>query len=161
LDKLPRQYVEGDELHFISIEWLCDLPLRHGEKVEARILFEARAQVANIAVGIGFCDLSGRRILTYETDYQDGYRPNLPRTGAYAVEVKIDALPLHPDTCTLDIGCRPGEFGVLDFIPAALQLEVLAGPTTPNSLNHYAQPNVHLNSRWEWNSRDSPSSPFA
>jgi lipopolysaccharide transport system ATP-binding protein len=161
LDKLPRQYVEGDELRFISIEWLCDLPLRHGEKVEARILFEARAPVANIAVGIGFCDLSGRRILTYETDYQDGYRPNLPRTGAYAVEVKIDALPLHPDTYTLDIGCRPGEFGLLDFIPSALQLEVLAGPTTPNSLNHYAQPNVRLNSRWEWNLRDSPSSPFA
>src|ERR1700737_1161566 len=74
LDKLARQYVEGDELRFISIEWLCDLPLRHGEKVEARILFETRVPVANIAVGIGFCDLSGRRILTYETDYQDGYR---------------------------------------------------------------------------------------
>jgi hypothetical protein len=27
------------------------------------------------------------------------------------VEVKIDALPLHPDTYTLDIGCRLGEFG--------------------------------------------------
>jgi hypothetical protein len=161
LDKLPRQYVEGDELRFISIEWLCDLPLRHGEKVEARISFETRAPVANIAVGIGFCDLSGRRILTYETDYQDGYRPNLPRTGAYAVEVKIDALPLHPDTYALDIGCRPGEFGLLDFIPSALQLEVLAGPTTPSSLNHYAQPNVRLNSRWEWNLGDSLISPFS
>jgi lipopolysaccharide transport system ATP-binding protein len=161
LDKLPRQYVEGDELRFISIEWLCDLPLRHGEKVEARISFETRAPVANIAVGIGFCDLSGRRILTYETDYQDGYRPNLPRTGPYAVEVKIDALPLHPDTYALDIGCRPGEFGLLDFIPSALQLEVLAGPTTPSSLNHYAQPNVRLNSRWEWNLGDSLISPFS
>ena len=155
LDNLPRQWVDGDEVRLMSLEWLCDLPLRHGEEVKARILFETRAPVANVAVGIGFSDISGKRILTYETDFQDGYRPNLPRTGVYAVEVKIDALPLHPDNYALDIGCRPGEIGLFDYIPSALQFEVLAGPTTPNSLNHYRLPNVRLNSSWEWNLEDS------
>jgi hypothetical protein len=72
------------------------------------------------------------------------------------VEVKIDALPLHPDTYTLDIGCRLGEFGLLDFVPSALQLEVLAGPTTPNSLNHYSAQRAP-----QQEGGDSPSSPFA
>jgi hypothetical protein len=64
-------------------------------------------------------------------------------------------LPLHPDTYTLDIGCRPGEFGLLDFIPSALQLEVLAGPTTPNFIAQRF-PGVRLESRWEWD-LSSPS----
>ena len=159
LDKLPRQYVEGNELRFTSIEWLCDLPLRHGEEVRARILFETRAPVANIAIGIGFDDLSGRRILTYATDLQDGYRPRLARAGVYAVEVQIDALPLQPETYLLEIGCRNGDVGgMFDCIPSALQLEVLPGPTTPGFLVQRS-PGAHLKSRWEWNFGNSQAFP--
>ena len=160
LDELPRQYVEGNELRFTSIQWLCDLPLRHGEEVRARILFETRAPVANVAIGIGFDDLGGRRILTYETDLQDGYRPNLARAGVYAVEVQIDALPLQPDTYLLEIGCRNGDFGgMFDCIPSALRLEVLPGPTTPGFLGQRAS-GAHLKSRWEWNFGDFSASPL-
>jgi lipopolysaccharide transport system ATP-binding protein len=157
LDELPRQHVEGGEIRLTSIEWLCDLPLRHGEEVKARILFEARAPVANVAVGIGFDDLGGRRILTYETDFQDGYRPNLPRAGVYAVDVQIDALPLQPDTYLLEIGCRNGDFDMFDYVPSALQLEVLPGPTTPGFVARRAA-GVRLKSRWEWNLGDFLSS---
>jgi lipopolysaccharide transport system ATP-binding protein len=150
LDELPRQYVEGNELRFTSIEWLCDLPLRHGEGVEARIFFEIRAPVSNVAISIGFCDLGGKRILTYDTDLQDGHRPNLPRAGVYAVDVQIDALPLLPDTYLVDIGSRAGDVGgMFDFIPSALQLEVLTGPTTPGFLAQRSS-GVRLESRWTW-----------
>jgi lipopolysaccharide transport system ATP-binding protein len=117
LDKLPRPYLGGDEFHLTSIEWLCDLPLSHGEEVKARILFETRAPVANAAVWIDICDLSGRKILHYDTDLQEAYRPNLRRAGVYAVEIEIDALPLGPDTYSLDICCSDRGSGTFDFVP--------------------------------------------
>jgi lipopolysaccharide transport system ATP-binding protein len=155
LKNLPRQSVEGNELRLQSIEWRCDVPLRHGEEVRARISLETRDPVANVAVGIGFCDLTGKRILSYDTDLQDGYRPNLARSGIYTVDVVIDALPLQPDTYVLDIGCRSGDSYLVDYIPAALQLEVLAGPRTPGFISHH-YPIVRLPSRWTWNLRSSP-----
>ena len=154
LDNLPRQWVEGNELRLRSIEWLCDLPLRHGEEVSARIHFESRAPAASVAIGIGFCDLGGKRILSYDTDLQDGHRPHLPRPGVYAVDVAIDALPLQPDTYMLDIGCRSGDFYALDYIPAALQLEVVAGPKTPSFISQRCS-GVRLESGWAWNLEDT------
>lgn len=120
-------------------------------------MFESQVPIKDLAVGIGFCDLSGSRILTYDTDLQDGYRPNIARPGVYAVDVEIDALPLQPDTYVLDIGCRSGDLVALDYIPSALQLEVLAGPRTPRFVaNRFA--GVRLNSRWTWNLEGSEGS---
>jgi lipopolysaccharide transport system ATP-binding protein len=151
LDKLGRPYYGGEELRLKSIEWLCDLPLRHGEEVKARILFETRVPVANVAIVVAFCDLGGNWLLNYDADLQDGYRPNLPRAGMYAVEVEIDALPLHPNTYTVDLlCCVRGAGGAFDFVPAAMQIEVMAGPTTPDFLSAERWPSVHLNSRWKW-----------
>jgi lipopolysaccharide transport system ATP-binding protein len=160
LDNLPRQYAEGDELRLRSVEWLCDLPLRHGEKVKARFIFETSAPVANLAIGIGFCDVGGKRILTYDTDLHDGYRPNFPRPGVYTVDVTIDALPLQPDTYMLDIGCRSGDSNSLDYIPCALQLEVVAGPGTPSFISKRSS-GVRLESRCTWNLATSPNFPPA
>jgi lipopolysaccharide transport system ATP-binding protein len=152
LDKLPRPHFGGDEFHLIALEWLCDLPLRHGEKVRARIIFETRTPVANAALALGICDLGSTPILSYHSDLQEAYRPNLSRAGAYAVDVEIDALPLHPDTYTLDIWCGAhGVGGTFDFVRTAFQFEVLPGPTTPDFLSVGAYPRVHLNSKWVWN----------
>jgi lipopolysaccharide transport system ATP-binding protein len=149
LDQLPRPFLEGSELRLKSIEWLSELPLRHGEEVKARIAFETRAPLANVAVGIGFSDLTGNRILSYDSDLQDGSRQKLTQPAVYSVDLKIDELPLQPDTYGLDIGCRSGDSYALDYIPAALQMEVLAGPTTPSFIS-YRSSGVRLNSRWAW-----------
>ena len=151
LHKLPRPYLGGDEFHLTSIEWLCDFPLRHGEEVKARILFETRAPVANAAVWIDICDLGGRKILHYDTDLQEAYRPNLRRAGVYTVEIEIDALPLGPDTYSLDICCSGRGSGTFDFVPGAFQFEVLPGSTTPGLLCSERWQCVHLKSRWKWN----------
>jgi hypothetical protein len=153
LDKLPRPYSGGDEVLLTGFEWLCDLPLRQGEGLRARILFQTRTPMSKVAVGISFCDVGGRRILGYDTDLEDRHRPDLPLPGVYAVEVQIDALPLNPNTYGLDVLCcvRGGIGNIFDFIPGALQLEVLAGPKTPDFLNqYYPYPQVHLDSRWRW-----------
>jgi hypothetical protein len=122
-------------------------------------MFETRTPVANAALALAICDLGGRPILTYHSDLQEAYRPNLPRAGAYAVEVEIDALPLHPDTYSLDIWCGAhGVGGKFDFV-TALQFEVLPGPTTPDFLSVGAYPRVHLKSKWVWNLGDTLTRP--
>lgn len=157
LRQLSRKWADGDQVRLGSLEWLCNLPLRHGEPIRARILFESQVPLKDVAVGVGFCDLSGTRILTYDTDLKDGYRPNIARPGVHTVDIEIDALPLQPDTYMLDIGCRSGDSVSLDYIPSALQLEVLAGPRTPRLIaNRFA--GVRLDGRWTWNLEGSEGS---
>jgi lipopolysaccharide transport system ATP-binding protein len=151
LDRLSRPpFVQDDRLRFETLEWLSDLPLRHGEPAKARIHFRVRAPVSGIAVGIGFSTLDGRRLLTYETDFQDGHRPNIDTPGSYSVEVEINSLPVAPDIYEFDIGCRSGDFHPLDYLGGSAQLEVIAGPHTPGYLVR-KDAGVRLESKWSWN----------
>jgi lipopolysaccharide transport system ATP-binding protein len=159
LDDLPRALAAETKLRLRSLEWLCELPLKNGEPFKARILFETYTPMANVAVGIGFSDLTGNRILSYDTDLQDGYRPNLQRPGLYSVDVEINALPLQPYAYGLDIGCRSGDFRLLDYVPSAVQLEVIPGPTTPAFIaQRYS--GIRLKSRWEWDFDAPPPIPM-
>ena len=154
LDHLAREWADGDELRLRSIEWHSELPLKHGEEVTARIVFETLAPVTNIAVGIGFSDLDGKRILSYESDLPDGHRASFPKPGVYSIDFCIDALPLQLATYTVAIGCRSGDFYLLDYIPSVLQLEVIAGPSTPGFILHRLS-GVRLGGRSVWNSESS------
>ena len=88
------------------LEWLCDLPLRHGEAIKARIQFSTRMPVNHLVVGIGFSTIDGRRLLTYDSDFQNSCRPSF-NEGTYFVDMQVDALPLAPDIYSLDIGPDP------------------------------------------------------
>ena len=153
LTDLAREFVEDHRVRLGSLEWLSRLPLMHGEPVKVRIIFEAYAPVAEIAVGIGFCDVVGRRILTYDTDLVGNSRPKIAQSGTYAVELTIEALPLQPDTYAIDIGCRGGDLDSLDFIPAAVHVEVMPGATTPRFISDRLA-GVRLSGRWQWNPKD-------
>jgi lipopolysaccharide transport system ATP-binding protein len=159
LDDLPRQWAAGNELRLKSLEWLCDFPLRNGEPLKARITFETRVPMVNVAVGIGFTDLSGNRILTCDSDLQDGYRPDLPRPAVYSVDIEIDALPLQPYIYGLDIGCRSGDSYVLDYIPSAFQLEVIPGRAT-SAIGSARFSGIRLESNWVWDLGKSASFPI-
>jgi lipopolysaccharide transport system ATP-binding protein len=152
LSDVPRsQWLKDDRLRLESIEWLCRLPLRHGEPVKARIGFATRAAVSEVTVGIGFSIFDGPRLLTYETDFPKGYRPDLLTPGNYSVDVSIDALPLAPDIYGLDIGCRSGDSHLLDYLPTCSQVEVIGGPKTPGQLVRKGA-GVRLASDWSWES---------
>jgi lipopolysaccharide transport system ATP-binding protein len=150
LTNIPRQGGYDGALRLESIEWLSGIPLRHGEPVKARVRFETRASVSALSVGIGFSNTSGMRLLTYETDFQDGFRPDLSKPAKYAVDVAIDALPLAPDIYSLDIGCRSGDFHGLEYLPACSQIEVVAGTNTPGTIVREGA-GVRLLSEWSWN----------
>ena len=149
LTDMPRSGGYGEALRLESVEWLSGLPLRHGEPVRARVRFETRSSVSAVTVGIGISNASGVRLLTYETDFQDGYRPDLSTPGKYTVDVTIDALPAAPDIYGLDIGCRSGDFHALDFLPACSQIEVIAGANTPGTIVREGAA-IRLPSEWTW-----------
>jgi len=149
LGAIFRPHIDDDRLRFESLEWLSGLPLRHGEPVTARLRFKTRASVPGVAVGIGFCDPQGTRLLTYNTDFQDGFRPDLLTPGEYFVDVVIDSLPLAPNIYNLDVGCRSGNNHALDYVSACSQLEVVAGPNTPGCIVK-TEPGTYLSSKWSW-----------
>ena len=132
-----------------SLEWLSTVPLQHGEPTKARITFTTSAPLSDVAFGIGFSSLEGKRLLTYETDFPDGQRPSIAQPGSYFVDVEVSALPLGPDMYNLDIGCRSGDFHTVAYIPACAQLEVAAGPHTPGTIVR-KDSGVRLASNWVW-----------
>jgi lipopolysaccharide transport system ATP-binding protein len=134
LDALPRPYVDDNHLHLQSIEWLCELPLQHGERFGARINIKTGSPLADVSIVLAFSNLEGSRLLSYRSDYQDGVRADLKQPGSYSVDIEVDSLPLAPSLANLDIACYSGDSHVLDYIPAAVQLEIVAGPSTPGYL---------------------------
>jgi lipopolysaccharide transport system ATP-binding protein len=146
---IPRPLEVNNHVRLESLEWLCDLPLRHGEPIKARIHFKIHNPLSELAIGIGFSNIGGTRLLTYDTDLQSQFRPTLSKPGAYSVEVEADSLPLAPDIYCLDIGCRSGDFHALDYIPALTRLEVVIGPKTPGFIAR-KDCAVRLPSKWIW-----------
>jgi ABC-type polysaccharide/polyol phosphate transport system ATPase subunit len=134
LDHIPRSNTYDSRLRLESLEWFCDLPLKHGQPVKALIRFRTRAPLTEVVLGIGFSDLEGRRLLTYSTDFQQGFRSSFRESGSHSVEIEVESLPLVPALYSLDIGCRSGNAYPLDYLPDIVQLEVFAGPKTPGCI---------------------------
>ena len=149
LKDVPRPYSHDGRLRIVSLEWLSELPLRHGEPVEARIRFETASPVSAITVGIGFSNGEGTRLLTYDSDFPDGFRPNFSDPGTFSVDVTVGALPLGPDIYNVDVGCRSGDVHGLDYVPACQQVEVIAGPNTPGAIVVKGSA-VRLSGDWAW-----------
>jgi lipopolysaccharide transport system ATP-binding protein len=148
LERVPR-LSPRDRASLESLEWLCDLPLRHDEPARARITFSVRTRVENVSVGLGFSDGTERRLLTYDTDLQQIVRPELLEPGLYACEVEIDRLPLGPDVYYMDVGCRSGDDHSLDYVQACSRVEVVPGSKTPTYIMRKGA-GVRLASNWTW-----------
>ena len=140
----------GRRLKISRIEWLSGLPLQHGENFSLRIHFETFDEVHEVSIGVGLSNLEGVRLLTYETDFQTGHRPDLARQKKGFVDVIVPALPLAPGLYSFCVGSRSGDAFGLDYIAEVGQVEVVMGPKTPG---YIAVPGagVRLTSDWNWN----------
>jgi hypothetical protein len=103
-----------------------------------------------VAIGLGFSSVEGKRLLTYDTDFSSGLRPNLPQPGVYSVDIELDTLPLAPEIYGLDIGCRSGDAHTLEYIAAGALVEVVQGPNTPSFLIRTGDASVRLASKATW-----------
>ena len=162
LAEFPRSHDGGDDLRLISIEWLCDLPLKHTETVRLRILFESLVPLAYATVWLNFCDYSGRPIAHYEVDSRSDDRQSLP-SGVHTVNVEIEELPLVPGTYLIDVSCCQRSSGRFDFVAGAAQVEVVPGLATPQPLySEKWQAAAYLKSKARWlRSRGSTRAHFA
>jgi lipopolysaccharide transport system ATP-binding protein len=150
LSHLQRpQALAEDRLRLESIEWLCNLPLQHGEPFRARITFNVRSPISDVSIGIGFSSYEGKRLLTYDTDFPDGHRPDIVKPGTYSVEVEVESLPLAPDIYSFDIGGRSSDFHSLDYILGCFEIGIIAGPKTPGFIDR-KDGCVRLASKWFW-----------
>jgi lipopolysaccharide transport system ATP-binding protein len=159
LESFSRYHYADNRLRLQSLEWLRQLPLRHGEPVKARIHFNICVPLRDVVVGIGFSAIDGRRLLTYESDFQGGFRPSFTEPGVHFVDIEIDALPLAPDVYALDIGARSGDLGSLDYIPASAFLDVVSSRNTPGSIVRNSA-GVRLGSKWVWKPEKVVSAPM-
>ena len=139
----------GEKLKIEKLEWFSALPLTHSEVVRGRITFTATQDIEEVTMGIGFSTIEGVRLLTYETDFQDGYRPSLKAGEKHSVDFEIHELNLAPGIYSLDVGSRSGDFAGLDYLPNCSQMEIAIGPKTPG---YIARNNagVRLKSKWIW-----------
>ncbi|MDR3458634.1 MAG: ABC transporter ATP-binding protein [Verrucomicrobiae bacterium] len=138
----------GRRLRIEKIEWLSGLPLQHGEKFVMRIYFRTLDQTDQVSLGMGFSNLEGVRLLSYDTDFQNGHRPDFKKNSTGVVTLSAE-LPLAPALYNFSVGCRSGDAFGLDYIPEAGQVEVVMGPKTPG---YIAVPGagVRLTSEWDW-----------
>ncbi len=142
-------FVQDDRIRIQSLEWLCDMPLRHGEPIAARITFRSRSLISGLSLGIGFTSKEGTRVVTYSTDLTDIKRPDLESPGYYSAEVRVEALPLQPEDYDINIYARSGDFHLLDNVVGADRVEVAAGPKTPAfMIGRFA--GARLPSAWSW-----------
>lgn len=132
-----------------ALEWLSDVPPKHGEPFSIRIHYKANANATDVSCGIGFCTVEGTRILTIDSDYL-GVRQNLPVGRAGWVEMTIDELPLGPGVYSLDIGARSGDSHGLDYRGGFSLIEVLPGPITPQMLAAWPGSGVRMVPKCHW-----------
>jgi lipopolysaccharide transport system ATP-binding protein len=140
----------GQRLRIERLEWVSGIPLQHGETIRARVHFRVLQDVEDVSMGIGFSTLEGVRLLTYETDFQEGYRPSLKKGAYCSLEVSIPDLPLAPGLYSLDMGSRSGDTFALDYLPGICQVEIAMGRRTPGNIVQQGA-GVRLISNWEWN----------
>jgi len=148
-DSVQRMGEYGRKFKIEKLEWLSGLPLQHGGTMSARIHFRMMDDVEDVAIGLGFSTLEGVRLLTVETDFQDGHRPSLKKNTVGQVEVILAGLPLAPGLYSLDIGARSGDSFPLDYLPGFTQLEITMGMKTPGYIARQGA-GVRLASDWQW-----------
>ena len=121
-----------------------------------RVHFQTSDEVHDVSTGLGFSNLEGVRLLSYDTDFQDGHRPNISKGCQGHADITVAELPLAPGLYSFSLGCRSGDAFGLDYIQEVGQVEVIMGPKTPG---YIAVPGagVRLTSEWTWHLNSPPS----
>jgi lipopolysaccharide transport system ATP-binding protein len=142
--------VRSDHLVIHSLEWLSEVPPKHGEPLAFRIHFEATSAVTDLAFGLGFSTMEGIRLFTLDSDDR-GERHTLKSGQRGWVEFYVEDLPIVPGVYSLDLGARSGDRFSLGHLAGFATIEVLAGPTTPDLYICFPGAGVRKTSSCRWN----------
>lgn len=128
---IPRQEGYGEKMRLLSIEWLTGYPVQHGATIKLVMRCGAMTDCLDVSAGIGISNLEGLRLLTYDTDLVANSRHKISRGEQVRFEIEIPDLPVSPGIYSLDLGIRSGDMHQLDYMPGAVQMEVVPGANTP------------------------------
>ncbi len=149
LGQRPRYGDHGHMSRLERLEWVSPVPHRHGQAIVARVTIRAESAVDEASIGVGFSTLEGTRLLTYETDFPSGDRPDLLAGRTYRVDIEIPECCLAPGLYLVDVGARSGDTHCVDFLSAVEQVEIAMGPTTPGYIARQGA-GVRLGSSSRW-----------
>ena len=131
LESIPRKSEYGDNLKITSIEWLSGYPLQHGMDTRLAIHAQAFTNCSEVSAAIGFSNLEGVRLVTYDTDLVGSARSEIKKGSNLYFEIEIQRLPAAPGIYSLDLGIRSGDMRQLDLLLGVAEVEVVAGQATP------------------------------
>lgn len=135
IDLSNLESVYGEKrLDILGIQWLTELPLRHGEPFGFALHYRCNTLSREVSLGLGFDSLDGTRLLTFDTDYSDLPRFNIERGEEGVVEFNCESLPLAPDIYDIAIGARSGDSFPLYYRNSVVQMETTAGLETPTHI---------------------------
>ena len=131
LGKMPRHETNGIRAKLMALEWLEEVPLKHGAPTRVRLEVKFTGQVPDVQLSIGFANVEGTRVATYDTDSDSHHKYDVREDGTRVFDLAIESLPLNPGLYQIDILCRSGDEHVLDVFRGVSSVEVVPGPSTP------------------------------
>jgi lipopolysaccharide transport system ATP-binding protein len=116
----------NSNIHDISIVCVeCLSPaVFQGAEFALYVEVDVWAPTRRVVFGVGFCDATGGRILSSDSDFVEMKEFNFSKTGRYALRFQIDKLPLAAAHYNLDVGCRFTNGRMIDNIQNALVISV-------------------------------------
>ncbi len=143
----------GTRLRMTSLFVNNGQPVLHDQPLTIRLEFKNLEVTTDVTFGIGFATLDGTRLITVESESAIN-RADFPAGGGGWCEIFIERFLLGPGQYVIDVGARSAESSGLDYVPACVTIDVLAGPTTPPALAG-GFGGVRLPAQWEIRSSNS------
>lgn len=106
----------------------------HRQPFRVTVGVTAGRPVAQFGVGLGLCDIDGRRILTLESDYRRAFF-SAAHPGTYTVQLRLPSLDLVPGRYRIDVGAFDSKHQALHYAPDCMLLEVQPGDQSPPHLD--------------------------
>ncbi|MBI5771135.1 MAG: ABC transporter ATP-binding protein [Verrucomicrobia bacterium] len=117
-------------IRLLSVVFNGGAPLLNRRPLRIVLRLHAALPVEKFGLGIGFCHLDGRRVLTLESDYHNGFL-RAPHAGEHTVAVEIPCLDLVPGRYRIDVGAFGGSRQNYHYAGDCAVAEVQPSPDTP------------------------------
>lgn len=116
-------------MRLLSVVFNEGAPLLNRRPLRIVMRVNAAIPVEKFGVGVGFCHLDGRRVLTLESDYHSSFL-RASRAGEHTVAVEIPCLDLVPGRYRIDAGLFGGSRQNYHYAGDCAVVEVQPSPET-------------------------------
>jgi lipopolysaccharide transport system ATP-binding protein len=121
-------------LRLLSVVFNDGSPLQNRRPLRATFRVQAKSSVETFGLGLGFCGVDGRRVLTLESDYH-GVFLRAPGAGEHTVELVLPRLDLIPGRYRIDVGAFGGAHQNYHYAGDCAVLEIQPSQDTPAHLH--------------------------